>query len=101
MLSPGQSRTVSVTNGWSGRIWGRATDDCGSGAVESSARGAAPPATLAGLMQTSGGADDFYNVSLVDGYKLRANGLPRRPERAVPAGAPSRRGRHERWHAWT
>uniref|UniRef100_A0A0E0LFQ2 Thaumatin-like protein n=1 Tax=Oryza punctata TaxID=4537 RepID=A0A0E0LFQ2_ORYPU len=86
-LSPGQSLAVSVAAAWSGRIWGRtlcgqdssgkftcATGDCGSGAIECSGRGAAPPATLAEFTLAggsgSGGGDDFYDVSLVDGYNL-------------------------------
>ncbi|KAF0902129.1 hypothetical protein E2562_014383 [Oryza meyeriana var. granulata] len=83
-LSPGQSLAVSVAAAWSGRIWGRtlcssdysgrfacATGDCGSGAVECSGRGAAPPATLAEFtLAGGGGGDDFYDVSLVDGYNL-------------------------------
>ncbi|CAI0382618.1 unnamed protein product [Linum tenue] len=36
------------------------TGDCGSGKIECSGSGAAPPATLA----------DFFDVSLVDGYNL-------------------------------
>lgn len=83
-LDPGQSLPVSVPASWSGRLWGRTqcsqdsvtgkfacvTGDCGSGTVECSGGGAAPPATLAEF--TLNGADglDFYDVSLVDGYNL-------------------------------
>lgn len=78
-LSPGQSRTVAVTNGWSGRIWGRtlcaqsfacATEAPTTAALAPSSAPAAAPATLAGFMLASGGGDDFYNVSLVDGYNV-------------------------------
>uniref|UniRef100_A0A453T8B2 Thaumatin-like protein n=2 Tax=Aegilops tauschii subsp. strangulata TaxID=200361 RepID=A0A453T8B2_AEGTS len=84
-LSPGESRAVAVADGWSGRMWGRtlcvqssssgagfacATGDCGSGTVECSGRGAAPPATLAEFTLASIGGDDFYDVSLVDGFNL-------------------------------
>ncbi|KAK3134578.1 hypothetical protein QOZ80_6AG0550960 [Eleusine coracana subsp. coracana] len=88
-LSPGQSVAVTVASVWSGRIWGRtlcatdssssssgsftcATGDCGSGAVECSGRGASPPATLAEFTLAGGGTggDDFYDVSLVDGFNV-------------------------------
>uniref|UniRef100_A0ACD5ZFP3 Uncharacterized protein n=1 Tax=Avena sativa TaxID=4498 RepID=A0ACD5ZFP3_AVESA len=85
VLSPGQTRPVAVADGWSGRIWGRtlcgqtpstgsfacATGDCGSGSVECSGRGAAPPATLAEFTLASAASEnDFYDVSLVDGYNV-------------------------------
>ncbi|KAM3298035.1 hypothetical protein ACQJBY_039811 [Aegilops geniculata] len=84
-LSPGESRAVTVDDGWSGRMWGRtlcvqsssssagftcATGDCGSGTVECSGHGAAPPATLAEFTLASIGGDDFYDVSLVDGFNV-------------------------------
>ncbi|MCD7460268.1 Thaumatin-like protein 1 [Datura stramonium] len=84
MLNPGQSVPISVPTGWSGRLWGRtfcsrdpstgkfacATGDCGSGTVECSGGGAAPPATLAEFTLNGAGGLDFYDVSLVDGYNL-------------------------------
>lgn len=84
MLNPGQSVTISVPTGWSGRLWGRtfcsqdsstgkfvcATGDCGSGTLECSGGGAAPPATLAEFTLNGAGGIDFYDVSLVDGYNL-------------------------------
>ncbi|XAR73769.1 hypothetical protein NMG60_11007849 [Bertholletia excelsa] len=80
----GESNTVAVPAGWSGRLWGRtlcATDattgkftcvtgDCGTGALECSGGGAAPPATLAEFTLNGAGGLDFYDVSLVDGYNL-------------------------------
>ncbi|XP_040381378.1 thaumatin-like protein 1 [Oryza brachyantha] len=101
-LSPGQTLAVSVAAAWSGRIWGRtlcgqdssgrftcATGDCGSGAVECSGRGAAPPATLAEftLGGGSGGGDDFYDVSLVDGYNLPMLVAPTSPAAAASNGS--------------
>jgi hypothetical protein len=48
-----------------------ATGDCGSGTVECSGRGATPPATLAEFtLAGSAGENDFYDVSLVDGYNV-------------------------------
>ncbi|KAL6963726.1 Thaumatin-like protein 1 [Sarracenia purpurea var. burkii] len=81
-LPKDSSRTFQAPTGWSGRFWGRttcnfdgtgsgscATGDCGSGQVECNGAGAAPPATLAEFSLGSGG-QDFYDVSLVDGYNL-------------------------------
>ncbi|KAD4586545.1 hypothetical protein E3N88_24146 [Mikania micrantha] len=49
-----------------------ATGDCGSGQVECKGAGAAPPATLAEFTLGSGsGTQDFYDVSLVDGYNIQ------------------------------
>ncbi|XP_042387172.1 thaumatin-like protein 1 [Zingiber officinale] len=82
-LQSGESRSLDAPAAWSGRIWGRthcSTDsagkftcgsgDCGSGSVECSGGGAAPPATLAEFTLAGSGGMDFYDVSLVDGYNL-------------------------------
>ncbi|GMH17879.1 hypothetical protein Nepgr_019720 [Nepenthes gracilis] len=77
------SRTFQAPTGWSGRFWGRTgcnfdgseaqgycvTGDCGSGQVECNGAGANPPVTLAEFTLGSIG-QDFYDVSLVDGYNL-------------------------------
>ncbi|KAL6982506.1 Thaumatin-like protein 1 [Sarracenia purpurea var. burkii] len=82
-LLPGGSRSFRVPSGWSGRVWGRTgcdfgakpgrgnctTGDCGSSQVECNGAGAAPPTTLAEFTIGSGN-QDFYDVSLVDGYNL-------------------------------
>ncbi|XP_052191691.1 thaumatin-like protein 1 [Diospyros lotus] len=81
-LPKDSSRMFQAPTGWSGRFWGRtgcnfdgsqsgscATGDCGTGQVECDGSGAAPPATLAEFTLGSGG-QDFYDVSLVDGYNL-------------------------------
>lgn len=81
-LKKGSSRSFQAPTGWSGRFWGRTgcnfdgsgqgtctTGDCGSGQVECNGSGAAPPATLAEFTLGTGG-QDFYDVSLVDGYNL-------------------------------
>ncbi|RWW22881.1 hypothetical protein GW17_00012893, partial [Ensete ventricosum] len=49
-----------------------ATGDCGSGQVECNGAGAAPPATLVEFTLGGGtrGGEDYYDVSLVDGYNL-------------------------------
>ncbi|XP_043712205.1 pathogenesis-related protein 5-like [Telopea speciosissima] len=82
VLQTGESNSLSVPVGWSGRLWGRTlcsqdstgqfscvTGDCGSGKIEC-AGGATPPATLAEFTLNGGGGLDFYDVSLVDGYNL-------------------------------
>ncbi|KAJ6409908.1 hypothetical protein OIU84_009405 [Salix udensis] len=81
-LPKDSSRSFIAPTGWSGRFWARtgcnfvesgvgscSTGDCGSGQVECNGLGAAPPATLAEFTLGSGG-QDFYDVSLVDGYNL-------------------------------
>lgn len=81
-LSQDTSRSFLAPTGWSGRFWARTgctfdgsgsgsclTADCGSGQVECNGLGASPPATLAEFTLGSGG-QDFYDVSLVDGYNL-------------------------------
>ncbi|KAG5526801.1 hypothetical protein RHGRI_032914 [Rhododendron griersonianum] len=81
-LPTDSSRTFQAPTGWSGRFWARtgcnfdgsestscSTGDCGSGEVECNGAGAAPPATLAEFTLGTGG-QDFYDVSLVDGYNV-------------------------------
>ncbi|KFK30466.1 hypothetical protein AALP_AA7G264700 [Arabis alpina] len=76
------SRSLQAPTGWSGRFWGRTgcsfdntgsgtckTGDCGSNQVECGGGGAAPPVTLAEFTLGTG-SDDFYDVSLVDGYNI-------------------------------
>ena len=70
-----QSRFTWVPNGWQGRVWGRThcnanrceTGDCGRG-VHCNGAGGATPATLAEIKfdGSSGGKQDFYDISLVD-----------------------------------
>lgn len=80
-LESGQSTSISVPASWSGRLWARThctqdskftclTGDCGSGTLECSGTGAAPPATLAEFTLNGAGGLDFFDVSLVDGYNL-------------------------------
>lgn len=86
-LVSGESRSLSAPPGWSGRFWARtgcafdsdagsgkcATGDCGTGEAECHGAGAAPPATLIEFTLAGAGApkqDDYYDVSLVDGYNV-------------------------------
>lgn len=85
-LPPNKSYTLRLPATWSGRVWGRhgcsfdasghgrcATGDCG-GALFCNGIGGAPPATLAEI--TLGSDQDFYDVSLVDGYNLAISITP-------------------------
>ncbi|KAG6470237.1 thaumatin-like protein [Zingiber officinale] len=88
-LLPNQAYSVSLPDGWSGRVWGRqgcdfhpangrgrcATGDCG-GSLFCNGLGGAPPATLAEITLGDGRAQDFYDVSLVDGYNLGMSMTP-------------------------
>lgn len=84
-LGSGQSMNLVAPAGWSGRFWGRTgcifstsgqgtclSGDCG-GNLQCSGAGAATPATLAEFSIASTQSSmkqDFYDVSLVDGYNI-------------------------------
>ncbi|CAL9012676.1 unnamed protein product [Prunus brigantina] len=86
-LATGISRSVDAPSPWSGRFFGRtrcstdasgkftcATADCSSGQVSCNGNSAAPPATLVEITIASNGGQDFYDVSLVDGFNLPMSG---------------------------
>ncbi|XP_070673512.1 PR5-like receptor kinase isoform X3 [Malus domestica] len=77
------SRSVNVPSSWSGRFWARTrcatnaagkfsceTADCGSGQVACNGTTPVPPATLVEITIAENGGQDFYDVSLVDGFNL-------------------------------
>lgn len=85
-LLPKRASTIRLPALWSGRFWGRhgctfdaagrgrcATGDCG-GSLQCNGLGGTPPATLAEI--TLGNDQDFYDVSLVDGYNLAISITP-------------------------
>ncbi|WOL20064.1 hypothetical protein Cni_G28866 [Canna indica] len=88
-LHPNQAYSLRLPTGWSGRVWGRqgcafdpatgrgrcATGDCG-GALYCNGLGGATPATLAEITLGQGPQQDFYDVSLVDGYNLAMSMTP-------------------------
>ncbi|WVZ91454.1 hypothetical protein U9M48_037622 [Paspalum notatum var. saurae] len=79
-LNSGQTWTVNVSPGTSGRFWGRTgcsfnggsghcdTGDC-AGQLSCTVSGQ-PPATLAEYTIGANGAQDFYDISVIDGYNL-------------------------------
>nr|POE85233.1 thaumatin-like protein 1 [Quercus suber] len=82
-LDPGANQTLTVGTDWTGRVWARtncsftegsragaacSTGDCGG--VLSCKIAGAPPATLAEWALGAASNQDFYDISLVDGYNL-------------------------------
>ncbi|MBA0625200.1 hypothetical protein Godav_010428 [Gossypium davidsonii] len=87
-LASKASSTLNVPAPWSGRIWGRtqcadtsgkfqcATADCGSGQITCNGAGAIPPASLIEFTLAASAGQDFYDVSLVDGFNLPLSVIP-------------------------
>ncbi|KAL5997842.1 hypothetical protein ACLOJK_008774 [Asimina triloba] len=88
LLDAGQSMRIPAPVGWSGRIWARTgckfdwmgagvcqTGDCG-GKLECAGMGASPPATLFEITLGMGADEDYYDVSIVDGYNLPLVAVP-------------------------
>ncbi|XP_077224048.1 pathogenesis-related protein 5-like [Tasmannia lanceolata] len=80
ILPPGSSKSFSAPPGWSGRFWARTgcnfdnsgtgrctTGDCGPLKCTG---GGVPPVSLAEFTLNGAGGQDFYDVSLVDGYNV-------------------------------
>ncbi|TKA70343.1 hypothetical protein B0A55_07416 [Friedmanniomyces simplex] len=80
---PNTNQTVYVSSDWQGRVWGRTncsfssngnsgsactTGDCGG--LQACKGPGAPPATLAEFTLAGSQSQDFYDISLVDGYNL-------------------------------
>jgi hypothetical protein len=72
-----------------GRFWARsqcstdttgkftcATGDCGTGQISCNGVGGIPPVTLAEFTLASNNGQDFYDVSLVDGFNLPVSITP-------------------------
>ncbi|CAI9769695.1 unnamed protein product [Fraxinus pennsylvanica] len=85
-LGPAQAATINAPAGWSGRFWARtgctfdqsgkgscATGDCG-GILQCNGAGGIPPVSLAEFTLNS--PQDFYDVSLVDGFNLPISIFP-------------------------
>ncbi|CAM9756659.1 unnamed protein product [Phaeothamnion confervicola] len=98
-LPPNATVDLSVADGWSGRVWGRTgcvagvaagslvcdTGDCW-GREDCAGAGGATPASLAEITFDADGGNDFYDVSLVDGYNLPIAMWPRRDTFAPGTG---------------
>ncbi|XP_062166820.1 thaumatin-like protein 1b [Alnus glutinosa] len=82
-LASKASSSVDVQAPWIGRFWARTrcttdasgkftceTADCASGQVACNGAGAIPPASLVEINIAANGGQDFYDVSLVDGFNL-------------------------------
>jgi hypothetical protein len=89
MLKPRENSTITAPAKWTGHFWGRTlctdsvsknfscvTGDCGSGKVACDGRSGSPPLTLAKISLDSANNQDFYDVSLVDGYNVPMEIVP-------------------------
>ncbi|KAL9265363.1 Pathogenesis-related thaumatin-like protein [Drosera capensis] len=87
-LAPGASAQLPAPSGWSGRFWARTgcyfsgsgtghctTGDCG-GVLHCTGAGT-PPASLVEFTLNGGGNQDFYDVSLVDGFNIGVSVAPK------------------------
>ncbi|PIC33213.1 hypothetical protein B9Z55_013275 [Caenorhabditis nigoni] len=78
-LNSGENRSILVNEGWTeGKIWARtdcdgnmrcATGGCGS-RVQCNGVGGKPPATVAEFTFLAVRGDDYYQVSMEDGYNI-------------------------------
>lgn len=87
-LASQASTVLNIPSQWSGRIWARficsndggrfscRSGDCGSGRIECGGAGAVPPATLVEFTLLGDGGQDFYDISLVDGFNLPVTAAP-------------------------
>lgn len=81
ILDSGRTVTVSAPDNWAGRFWPRTwcdynskhclTGDCGN-KIECNGAGGNPPATLLEITLKGAGGLDYYDISLVDGFNIRA-----------------------------
>ncbi|WUD77884.1 Thaumatin pathogenesis-related protein [Streptomyces sp. NBC_00510] len=75
-LAPRQGTSLTVPDGWGGRIWGRtgcdstAAGPCRTGDCTSVCTGPNPPTTLGEFSFDAYAGMDFYDVSMVDGANL-------------------------------
>ncbi|XP_027070559.1 thaumatin-like protein 1 [Coffea arabica] len=87
-LASRASKKLEVPSQWSGRIWARfvcsgfqgkftcRSGDCGSGHIECGGASGAAPATLVEFTLFGAGGQDFYDISLVDGFNLPVRVAP-------------------------
>ncbi|OMO81829.1 Thaumatin [Corchorus capsularis] len=83
VLNSKDSVTFDIPSPWSGRFWARtqcttdatgkfkcATGDCASGQTACNGAGGVPPVSLAEFTLAANNGQDFYDISLVDGFNL-------------------------------
>jgi len=85
-LNAHNQRTVTVHNGWGGRVWARtkcdnngrncATGECGGDGERCRGTGGRPPVSLAEITFDGHGNKDYYDISLVDGYNVQVSMAP-------------------------
>ncbi|XP_019879519.2 uncharacterized protein LOC109607484 isoform X1 [Aethina tumida] len=83
-LGSGQTRSVHAPDNWAGRFWSRQWCNSGNGqclvgncnGVECQGRGGNPPVTLVEITLRGSGNQDFYDISLVDGFSTFATIRP-------------------------
>ncbi|XP_017786770.1 PREDICTED: pathogenesis-related protein 5-like [Nicrophorus vespilloides] len=85
VLNRNQQKSVHSDDRWAGRFWARTwcdpkskhcqTGDCGN-RLECRGAGGAPPVTLAEITLRGHGGQDFYDISLVDGFNVVAKIQP-------------------------
>lgn len=89
VLKPGETSTITIPAKWDGFVWGRTlcttdsttagfsciTGDCGTGKVKCEGRGS-PPATLAKFRLNGPNNQDFYDISILDGYNIPMEVVP-------------------------
>ncbi|CAN8275994.1 unnamed protein product [Cochlearia groenlandica] len=96
VLEKGDSRVFTVSTSWQGSFWGRslcstsktgnfscATGDCGTGKIECNRGFGKPPMTLAEFSFGINNGQDFYDVSLLNGYNLPLVVAPQNPTQST------------------
>ncbi|XP_049815929.1 uncharacterized protein LOC126263008 [Schistocerca nitens] len=87
-MAAGSSLTLELDDAWAGRFWGRTgcsfdasgrgtcqTGDCG-GVLQCNGAGGVPPVTLAEVTLGGYGGNDYYDISLVDGFNIPVTMTP-------------------------
>ncbi|ORE04089.1 Osmotin, thaumatin-like protein [Rhizopus microsporus var. microsporus] len=72
-LPPGGSTQFTESDTWGGRVWGRyqCSGSSSNDATACGNPGAVNPATLAEFLFKGSNGQDYYDISLVDGYNLQ------------------------------
>ncbi|KAI8992039.1 thaumatin [Mycotypha africana] len=91
-LTPSASNSFSKPDQWGGRVWGRyqCSGDSGKDPNSCGTPGATNPASLAEFFFKGTGGQDYYDISLVDGYNLPLSIEPSGggPSNGYSCGAP-------------